>query len=270
MSISVASTTIKYSRKSGVYTTEIMSPSGDLVQYYKGSDENPGSIYQDFGKLKPKLYLMTISSRKGEGNSGRVYHTSVNIYVNDLLLEFDPTTKLSTTIFGTKAGQFKLISSTHDENYDGIEIQENLLPPLPCIWMALVIVRHIVNKFILNAFPVFFRYRIKSSDNGVYSPGNIGYFHSFSPSGITHKAAFVSSSVPLYFPLSHCVCISSQFFKTLLKPEEILNCPQGLPVHGLRQYVAFHLFLLIIFHKFSPIVYTTPCVQTLSLIYVLT
>ena len=129
MSISVASTTIKYSRKSGVYTTEIMSPSGDLVQYYKGSDENPGSIYQDFGKLKPQLYLMTISSRKGEGNSGRVYHTSVKIYVNDLLLEFDPNTKLSTTIFGTKAGQFKLISSTNDnKNYDGIEIQENLLP----------------------------------------------------------------------------------------------------------------------------------------------
>lgn len=128
MTVSVASTTIRYSRKSGVYTTEIISPSGDLVQYYKGDEQNPGDIYQDFGKLKPILYLMTMSSRTGEGTGGRVTHQSVDIYVNNKLLEFDSNTKLSTTIFGTKAGQFKLISSTDNENYDGIEIQENLLP----------------------------------------------------------------------------------------------------------------------------------------------
>lgn len=127
MSVSVASTTIKYIRKSGVYTTEIISPSGDLVQYYKGTNDNPGEIYQDFGKLKPVLYLMTMSSRTGEGQGGRVTHTSVDIYVNNKLLEFDPETLLSTTVFGTKAGQFKLISSTNDKNYDGIQILENLL-----------------------------------------------------------------------------------------------------------------------------------------------
>ena len=128
MTVSVASTTIRYSRKSGVYTTEIISPSGDLVQYYKGDEQNPGDIYQDFGKLKPILYLMTMSSRANEGKGGRVTHNGVDIYVNNKLLEFDSNTKLSTTICGTKAGQFKLISSTNDENYDGIEIQENLLP----------------------------------------------------------------------------------------------------------------------------------------------
>lgn len=128
MTVSVASTTIRYSRKSGVYTTEIISPGGDLVQYYKGTAVNPGTIYQDFGKLKPILYLMTMSSRTGEGTGGRVKHDRVDIYVNGLPLEFDPNTKLSTTIFGTKAGQFKLISSINDgKHYDGIQILENLL-----------------------------------------------------------------------------------------------------------------------------------------------
>ena len=85
MTVSVASTTIRYSRKSGVYTTEIISPSGDLVQYYKGDEHNPGDIYQDFGKMKPILYLMTMSSRANEGKGGRVTHNGVDIYVNNKL-----------------------------------------------------------------------------------------------------------------------------------------------------------------------------------------
>ena len=58
MSVAAATTTILFKRKIGAVSSTIISPNGDLVQYYNDTPTNPGKIYQDFTTLQPLIYLV--------------------------------------------------------------------------------------------------------------------------------------------------------------------------------------------------------------------
>ena len=125
MSKAVAQSVIKYRVKSGVYTTHVVSPNGDLVQYYSGTQSDLGQIYMDFSAIKPKLYLESISSRQLEAVK---YVSDIEVKVNGIKMEFSASTHKNTTAFGTHTGQFTLVKSNATlDYYDGIQINANLL-----------------------------------------------------------------------------------------------------------------------------------------------
>lgn len=132
MTIAVGSTVIKYNVKSGVYVPKIESPTGDIVQYYTGSESNLGKVYIDIEKIaeetnKPWLYLDVISSRATETQVK--FSADVEIYVNGTKLTFD-SNGLSTTMFGDgQIGHFKAIktSTGSDAVIYGIRIMRNLI-----------------------------------------------------------------------------------------------------------------------------------------------
>lgn len=125
MSKAVAQSVIKYRVKSGVYTTHVVSPDGDLVQYYSGTQSDLGQIYMDFSTAKPKLYLESISSRQQEAVK---YTANIEVKVNGIKMEFNESTLKNTTTFGTHTGQFTLVKSNSSLlYYDGIQINTNLL-----------------------------------------------------------------------------------------------------------------------------------------------
>ena len=123
MSVAAATTTILFKRKIGAVSSTIISPNGDLVQYYNDTPTNPGKIYQDFTTLQPLIYLVASSSRATENLD---FAGSVDVYVNNQLLTFKD--EFSTNSFNGETGHFKLSKSSKGKSYnDGITIVKNLV-----------------------------------------------------------------------------------------------------------------------------------------------
>ena len=123
MSVAAATTTILFKRKIGAVSSTIISPNGDLVQYYNDTPTNPGKIYQDFTTLQPLIYLVASSSRATENLD---FAGSVDVYVNNQLLTFKDD--FSTNSFNGETGHFKLSKSSDTKAYnDGITIVKNLV-----------------------------------------------------------------------------------------------------------------------------------------------
>lgn len=123
MSVAAATTTILFKRKIGAVSSTIISPNGDLVQYYNNTPTNPGKIYQDFTTLQPLIYLVASSSRATENLD---FAGSVDVYVNNQLLTFKD--EFSTNSFNGETGHFKLSKSSKGKAYnDGIKIIKNLV-----------------------------------------------------------------------------------------------------------------------------------------------
>ena len=123
MSVAAATTTILFKRKIGAVSSTIISPNGDLVQYYNDTPTNPGKIYQDFTTLQPLIYLVASSSRATENLD---FAGSVDVYVNNQLLTFKD--EFSTNSFNGETGHFKLSKSSKGKAYnDGITIVKNLV-----------------------------------------------------------------------------------------------------------------------------------------------
>ena len=121
MSVAAATTTILFKRKIGAVSSTIISPNGDLVQYYNDTPTNPGKIYQDFTTLQPLIYLVASSSRATENLD---FAGSVDVYVNNQLLTFKD--EFSTNSFNGETGHFKLSKSSDTKSYnDGITIVKN-------------------------------------------------------------------------------------------------------------------------------------------------
>lgn len=123
MTVAAATTTILFKRKIGAVSSTIISPNGDLVQYYNDTPTNPGKIYQDFTTLQPLIYLVASSSRATENLD---FAGSVDVYVNNQLLTFKD--EFSTNSFNGETGHFKLSKSSNGKAYnDGITIVKNLV-----------------------------------------------------------------------------------------------------------------------------------------------
>lgn len=126
MSVAAATTTILFKRKIGAVSSTIISPKGDLVQYYDGTPTDPEKIYQDFSnsQISYPLYLVASSSRSSENME---FSQDVKVYVNDELLTFQSNRK-STNVFNGETGHFTLYNSPNSPSYcDGITIDRNLV-----------------------------------------------------------------------------------------------------------------------------------------------
>ena len=126
MSKAAATTTIKFRRKIGAVSSTIVSPQGDLVQFYENKPSEPGKIYQDFTELTPSLFLVASSSRATENIT---FSKSVDVYVNDIKIEFDDGTGSSTTVLADGlSGHFQRARNTGDSGpFDGMTIRKNLV-----------------------------------------------------------------------------------------------------------------------------------------------
>lgn len=126
MSKAAATTTIKFRRKIGAVSSTIVSPQGDLVQFYENKPSEPGKIYQDFTELTPSLFLVASSSRATENIT---FSKSVDVYVNDIKIEFDDASRISTNVLGDgQSGHFQRAANTGTVNiYDGVTIKKNLV-----------------------------------------------------------------------------------------------------------------------------------------------
>ena len=126
MSVAAATTTILFKRKIGAVSSTIISPKGDLVQFYDGTPTDPGKIYQDFSnsQISYPLYLVASSSRSSENME---FSQDVKVYVNDELLTFQSNRK-SSNVFNGETGHFTLYNSPNSPSYcDGITIDRNLV-----------------------------------------------------------------------------------------------------------------------------------------------
>lgn len=126
MSVAAATTTILFKRKIGAVSSTIISPRGDLVQFYDGTPTDPGKIYQDFSnsQISYPLYLVASSSRSSENME---FSQDAKVYVNDELLTFQSNRK-STNVFNGETGHFTLYNSPNSPSYcDGITIDRNLV-----------------------------------------------------------------------------------------------------------------------------------------------
>ena len=124
MTIAAATTTILFKRKIGAVSSTIISPMGDLVQYYDETPTNPGKIYQNFTTVRPHIYLVASSSRAADNLD---FTGSVDIYVNNQLLTFN-NDGVSTNSFNGETGHFQLYKSSTAKAYnDGIKILKNLV-----------------------------------------------------------------------------------------------------------------------------------------------
>ena len=124
MTIAAATTTILFKRKIGAVSSTIISPMGDLVQFYDGTPTVPNKIYQNFTTVKPHIYLVASSSRAADNLD---FTGSVDIYVNNQLLTFN-NDGVSTNSFNGETGHFQLYKSSTAKAYnDGIKIIKNLV-----------------------------------------------------------------------------------------------------------------------------------------------
>ena len=126
MTVAAATTTILFKRKIGAVSSTIISPMGDLVQYYDGTPADPAKIYQDFSnsQISYPLYLVASSSRSSENME---FSQDVKVYVNNELLTFQSNGK-STNVFNGETGHFVLYKSSKSLAYcDGITIERNLV-----------------------------------------------------------------------------------------------------------------------------------------------
>lgn len=118
MSVASTSRTIKFISKAGTYTAAIMSPSGDLYQYYEGTTNDVTAIYPNFETLKPILYFVCTSSRVAEGVANP---DGMEYYFNGTKITFSGG--VST---GTFAGYFKTVAPSGDQLYYGLQIVKNI------------------------------------------------------------------------------------------------------------------------------------------------
>ena len=124
MSVAAATTTILFKRKIGAVSSTIISPRGDLVQFYDGTPTVPNKIYQNFTTVQPHIYLVASSSRATDNLD---FTGSVDIYVNNQLLTFN-NDGVSTNSFNGETGHFQLYKSSTAKAYnDGIKILKNLV-----------------------------------------------------------------------------------------------------------------------------------------------
>lgn len=126
MTVAAATTTILFKRKIGAVSSTIISPMGDLVQYYDGTPTDPGKIYQDFSnsQISYPLYLVASSSRSSENME---FSQDVKVYVNNELLTFQSNGK-SSNVFNGETGHFALYKSSELLAYcDGITVEKNLV-----------------------------------------------------------------------------------------------------------------------------------------------
>ena len=126
MTVAAATTTILFKRKIGAVSSTIISPMGDLVQYYDGTPTDPGKIYQDFSnsQISYPLYLVASSSRSSENLE---FSQDVKVYVNGELLTFQSNRK-SSNVFNGESGHFTLYNSPNSPSYcDGITVEKNLV-----------------------------------------------------------------------------------------------------------------------------------------------
>lgn len=124
MTVAAATTTILFKRKIGAVSSTIISPMGDLVQYYDETPSRPGKIYQNFTTVRPHIYLVASSSRAADNLD---FTGSVDIYVNNQLLTFN-NDGVSTNSFNGETGHFQLYKSSTAKAYnDGIKIIKNLV-----------------------------------------------------------------------------------------------------------------------------------------------
>ena len=124
MSVAAATTTILFKRKIGAVSSTIISPKGDLVQFYDGTPTVPNKIYQNFTTVQPHIYLVASSSRATDNLD---FTGSVDIYVNNQLLTFN-NDGVSTNSFNGETGHFQLYNSSTAKAYnDGIKILKNLV-----------------------------------------------------------------------------------------------------------------------------------------------
>lgn len=125
MSLATASRTIKFIQEAGTYTAEIVSPSGDIVQFFKGNDySNPGQIYRDLEASPAKLVLNIVSSRAAEGTVELT--GDCLFYVNNDLLTFDGNNE-SQNRYGGRTKHFKREKPNSNSKFDSLKIQKNLV-----------------------------------------------------------------------------------------------------------------------------------------------
>lgn len=123
MSVASKQATVRYSAKSGTYTTIIQSPTGDLYQEFAGDVGNVGAVTPDFTQMKPTLVFIATSSRVAEGVS---IPTACDWYFNGVKLAFSGN--VSTNDFNGETGHFKklpYVAGTQD--YWGLQILKNLV-----------------------------------------------------------------------------------------------------------------------------------------------
>lgn len=120
MSSAATDRTIKFVSKSGTYTSQIMSPQGDLYQDYTGTTDEVTSVDMNFKNLTPNLYFVATSSRVSEGV---VSPDSMKFYFNGTEITFNT----DGTSSGTFSGLFKRIYPSGDNVYHGLQIVDNLL-----------------------------------------------------------------------------------------------------------------------------------------------
>jgi hypothetical protein len=121
MSKASASRNVTYIRKSGIYTTTIMSSSGDLWQEYTESGDTM-SVTPNWAELKPTLEMVVISSRVATGRTS-VESNQITWYFNDTEIKFDSAGK--DTNFG---GIFLKVSGTVDsKTVQKLQITDNIV-----------------------------------------------------------------------------------------------------------------------------------------------
>ena len=124
MSVAAATTTILFKRKIGAVSSTIISPIGDLVQFYDGTPTVPNKIYQNFTTVKPHIYLVASSSRAADNLD---FTGSVDIYVNNQMLKFN-NDGVSTNSFNGETGHVQPYKRSPATAYnDGIQILKNLV-----------------------------------------------------------------------------------------------------------------------------------------------
>ena len=124
MSYASKQVTVRFSPKSGTYTTIIQSPSGDLYQEYEGTSSTPTAITPDFATKKPSLLFIATSSRVAEGIA---IPTACDWYFNGTKLNFDANNISTNNLDGTTGHFKKLPYSAGTQDYWGLQVQKNLV-----------------------------------------------------------------------------------------------------------------------------------------------
>lgn len=123
MTVASKQATVRFSAKSGTYTTIIQSPTGDLYQEFSGDAGNIGAITPDFSQTRPSLVFIATSSRVAEGVA---IPTACDWYFNGVKLTF--TNNLSTNVFNGETGHFKKLPyAAGTQDYWGLQILKNLV-----------------------------------------------------------------------------------------------------------------------------------------------
>ncbi len=135
MSLASTTRTIKFIAKSGTYTAMIMCSDGDLYQEYEGEGDNILNIFPDFKTLKPKLNFVCMSSRQAEGLASP---EGMEYYVGNTKIEFNGVDSI-----GVFSGVFKKFSPSGNNQYNGLQIVDNLVTRIGKAPVTIKMVAHI-------------------------------------------------------------------------------------------------------------------------------